>query len=218
MSNANIVKHFTMKRKTIPEKTIERLLSYYRALFFLLKQGSKDISSKSFADLLEVKDSQIRKDLSFFGRFGRKGAGYDVLELRDRIAQILGIEQEKKVCIVGMGNLGTALAAYKGFDALGFKIIAVFDNSETKIGKKVRGFTCQDIKGMKQVIKDNGIKIAILTVPADTAQETARKLEDGGIKAILNFAPVKLSLSPLVKVRNIDMAMELKTLSFFVIP
>lgn len=207
-----------MKRKTIPEKTIQRLLSYYRSLFFLLQQGSKNISSKSFADLLETKDSQVRKDLSFFGRFGRKGAGYDVLELRDKLASILKIEQEKKVCIVGMGNLGAALAAYKGFDTLGFKIVAIFDNSGFKIGKKIKGFLCQDIKEMKQVVKENGIKVAILTVTADNAQETARKLEDSGIKAILNFAPVRLSLSPFVKVRNIDLAMELKTLSFFVIP
>ena len=203
-------------KKKIPEKTIQRLLIYYRSLYFLVQQGVKNISSKSLADLLESKDSQVRKDLSYFGSFGKRGAGYDVLELRDRIAHILAIEKEKKVCIVGMGNLGSALAAYKGLEALGFKICAVFDNSEQKIGRRIRGYLCRDVKDLSRAIKDNDIKMAILTVPAEAAQETARKLEDCGIKAVLNFTPVKLALSKQMKISNVDLAQELKTLSFFV--
>lgn len=166
--------------------------------------------------MMETKDSQVRKDLSYFGKLGKRGAGYDVLSLRDKIAQILGIEKEKAVCIVGMGSLGVALAAYRGFEALGFKIAAVFDNSENKIGHKIRGHVCSDIKELGQIVKKEQIKIAILTVPADAAQETAIRLEQAGIKAILNFTPVKLSLSKKVKANGVDLALELKTLSFFI--
>ncbi|MEA3493899.1 MAG: redox-sensing transcriptional repressor Rex [Candidatus Margulisiibacteriota bacterium] len=204
-----------MKRK-IPKKTIQRLLLYYRYLYFLVQQGTKNISSKSLADLMEIRDSQVRKDLSYFGKLGKRGSGYDVLGLRNKIAEILGIEDEKKACIIGMGNLGSALAAYKGFQALGFQIIAVFDNDSRKIGRKIKGFICHPIKALSDQIRNNGIEIAILTVPTESAQETARHLDGCGIKAILNFAPVKLSLSKKVKVNNIDLAMELKTLSFFI--
>jgi len=202
-------------KRSIPEKTIQRLLLYYRYLYFLALQGTKNISSKSLADLLEIMDSQVRKDLSYFGNLGRRGSGYDVLALKNRIARILHIEKEVNICIVGMGNLGSALAAYKGFEALGFKIAAVFDASSDKINKKVRGYTCHDIKNLNSIVSEKQISLAILAVPAEVAQEVARKLQDAGIKAILNFAPVKLSLSKKIKIRNIDLALELKTLSFF---
>lgn len=203
-------------RRSIPEKTVQRLLLYYRYLNFLLQQGTKILSSKSLADLMGIKDSQVRKDLSYFGRLGKRGSGYDVIELRDKITDILGIAGESKVCIVGMGSLGSALAAYKGFGALGFKIISVFDNSKQKIGRRIRGHICCDVNDLKKVISRNDIDIAILTVPAEAAHETAVKLEQSGIKAILNFTPVKLSLSKKVKISNVDLAMELKTLSFFI--
>ncbi|MBU0687089.1 MAG: redox-sensing transcriptional repressor Rex [Candidatus Margulisbacteria bacterium] len=203
-------------KKKIPEKTIQRLLLYYRYLYFLLQQGTKNISSKSLADLLEIRGSQVRKDLSYFGRLGTRGAGYDVMALRDTIAEILKIDKEKKVCVVGMGNLGAALVAYKGFEALGFKVAAVFDISPQKINHKIRGHTCHDIKNLSKIINEHSIEVAILTVPAEAAQETALRLEKAGIKAILNFTPVKLSLSKKVKINNIDLAMELKTLSFFI--
>ena len=136
--------------------------------------------------------------------------------MRDKIAEILGIAEERKVCIVGMGSLGSALASYKGFGALGFNVVAVFDSSAQKIGRKIRGYNCYNIKDLKSISTKFSIEIAILTVPAEAAQETAVKLEKCGIKAILNFAPVKLSLAKQVKVSNIDLAMELKTLSFFI--
>ncbi len=202
-------------KRPIPEKTIQRLLIYYRYLLFLLQQGTRDISSKSLADLLETRDSQVRKDLSYFGRLGKRGAGYDVLALREKIAQILGVEKEIKACVVGMGNLGSALAAYKGFAALGIRIVAVFDNSDQKIGRRVRGHLCLNIRDLTKMIKEKNIRIAVLAVPAESAQETAIKLEKSGINGLLNFTPVKLSLSKKVKIRNVDLASELKTLSFF---
>ncbi|MBN2058121.1 MAG: redox-sensing transcriptional repressor Rex [Candidatus Saganbacteria bacterium] len=203
-------------KKSIPKKTVQRLLLYYRSLNFLLQQGIKNISSKSLAGLMEIRDSQVRKDLSYFGHLGKRGAGYDVLELRDKIARILGIEQVKNVCIIGMGSLGSALAAYKGFAALGFKVRAVFDNASHKVGRKIRGYECRPMEAMEKIIRQEDIEIAVLTVPADAAQEIAVRLEKCGIKAILNFAPVKLSLSRRVKVSNVDLAMEIKTLSFFI--
>ena len=202
-------------RRNIPEKTIQRLLIYYRYLNFLLQQGSRDISSKSLADMLEIKGSQVRKDLSYFGKMGTRGSGYDIIYLRDKIAEILEINKEIRACVAGMGNLGSALAAYRGFSALGIKIIAVFDNSPQKVGRKVKGIPSLDISQLEKEIKANDIKLAILAVPSESAQETASKLEKSGIKAILNFTPVKLSLSKSVKVRNVDLATELKTLSFF---
>lgn len=202
-------------KKRIPEKSIQRLLLYYRYLSFLVQQGTKNISSRGLADLMEIMDTQVRKDLSYFGKLGKRGAGYDVISLRNTIAEILEIKEKKKVCIVGMGNLGAALAAYRGFEALGFNISVVFDNSLQKIGHKIKGHLCQDIKSLAATVRENEIKIAILTVPAEFAQETALYLEKCGIKAILNFTPVKLSLSKHTKIRNVDLALELKTLSFF---
>jgi redox-sensing transcriptional repressor len=203
-------------KKHIPKNTVERLLLYYRYLFYLLQQGTIDISSKSLADMLEIRASQVRKDLSYFGKLGKRGAGYDVLALRDRIAKILGIKQKTRVCVVGMGNLGSALVAYKGFEALGFEISAVFDNNSSKIGHKIRGCYCYDVTSLSKVIEKNDIKIAILTVPSSAAQETAIYLVKSGIKGILNFTPVKLSLSKKIKLSNVDLALELKTLSFFI--
>ena len=203
-------------KKNIPKNTVERLLLYYRYLFYLLQQGTIDISSKSLADLLEIRASQVRKDLSYFGKLGKRGAGYDVLALRDRIANILGIKQKKRVCVVGMGNLGSALVAYKGFEALGFEISAVFDKNKNKIGHKIRGCYCYDVADLSKIIRKNDIKIAILTVPSSAAQETAIYLVKSGIKGILNFTPVKLSLAKKIKISNVDLALELKTLSFFI--
>lgn len=202
-------------RKHFPERTIQRLLLYYRYLNFMLQQGTKMISSRGLADLLEIMDSQVRKDLSYFGKLGKRGAGYDILELRNKIAEILGIKSKKNICIVGMGNLGSALSAYKGFEELGFNISLVFDVSEQKVGHKIKGQICSNYSDLLKLIKENSIKIAILTVPANSAQETALALEKSGIKAILNFTPVKLTLSKAVKIRNVDLALELKTLSFF---
>lgn len=203
-------------KKTIPRKTIQRLLLYHRYLTFLLQQGTKHISSSAFADILEISAAQLRKDLSYFGKFGTQGAGYDVLALRDEIAKILGIDKERKICIVGLGNLGLALLGYKGFASLGFSVAAIFDNSPAIIGRKIKGFACYDIKDLIPVVKKNTIEIALLTVPSEAAQEVARRMEDAGLKAVLNFTPVKLTLSKKVKVSNVDLAAELKTLSYFI--
>jgi len=202
--------------KKIPENTIKRLSLYYRYLHFLSRQGTGTISSRSLAQLLEANPSQIRKDLSYFGGFGKTGTGYNVSELKKQIARILGLEQGRRVAIVGMGNLGMALAAYKGFEVLGFSVVALFDDSSRKIGKKYRGKVCLDIKGLAKIVRREKIEMAILTVPAEAAQEVAAMVVASGVKAILNFAPVHLNVPRHVRVSNVDLATELKSLSFFV--
>ena len=200
----------------IPEKTIERLSLYYRPLYFLSQQGAAKISSKNLADLAGVKPHQVRKDLSYFGGFGKAGSGYNVSYLKKEIARILGLEQGRKVAIIGVGNLGLALLAYKGFEVLGFHIDFIFDSNTAKIGKKYRGKICQDVKEFCQLAKKEKIEIVILTVPAEAAQEVADMVASCGVKAILNFAPAHLNVPRYVRVSNLDLAVELKSLSFFV--
>lgn len=175
-----------------------------------------NISSRSLAELLDAKPSQIRKDLSYFGEFGKTGTGYNVPELKKQIAKILGLERGRRGAIIGMGNLGRALVAYRGFEVLGFNIVAVFDNSPHKIGKKYSGRICLGIKDFVRVVRREKIEMAILTVPAEAAQEAAGLSASAGIKAILNFAPVHLHVPKDVRVNNVDLATELKSLSFFV--
>jgi len=175
-----------------------------------------NISSRSLAELLDAKPSQIRKDLSYFGEFGKTGTGYNVPELKRQIAKILGLEQGRRGAIIGMGNLGRALVAYKGFEVLGFNMHVIFDNSPHKIGKKYSGRICQDVKNLARVARREKIEMAILTVPAEAAQEAAALVASAGIKAILNFAPVHLHVPKDIRVNNVDLATELKSLSFFV--
>lgn len=200
----------------IPENTIKRLSIYYRYLYFLSHQGTVSISSKSLAGLLGTKPSQVRKDLSYFGEFGKKGTGYNVSELKKEIAKILGLEQGRKVAIIGMGNLGMALAAYKGFEVFGFQIAAIYDNSPHKIGKKYKGRICRDIDDFPKVARREKIEMVVLAVPPESAQDIAAIVVSAGIKAILNFAPVHLNVPKNVRVNDVDLAMELKSLSFFV--
>ncbi|HTY13639.1 MAG TPA: redox-sensing transcriptional repressor Rex [Candidatus Omnitrophota bacterium] len=199
----------------VSDRTIERLSLYYRYLYILFQQGTQFISSKHLASLVGLKPEQVRKDLSYFGSFGRTGKGYEVVSLQRAIAKILGLEQGRKVAIVGVGNLGMALAGYKGFEALGFRIVAIFDSSANKIGKKYKGKVCHDIADFKEVSKKEGVEMVILTVPSEVVQEVAQSVAAAGIKAILNFAPVNLNVPKAVKVNNIDLASELKRLSYY---
>ncbi len=163
-----------------------------------------------------TKPSQIRKDLSYFGGFGKTGTGYNVPELKNQIAHILGLERGRGVAIIGMGNLGTALLAYKGFEVLGFNMVAIFDSSPRKIGKKYRGKICQSVNNFVCVAKQEKIEMVVLAVPPEYAQEVAAIVVSAGIRAILNFAPVHLNVPKNVRVNNVDLATELKSLSFFV--
>lgn len=199
----------------IPDTAIKRLSLYYRILQPLALQGTREISSKNLAGLLSINPAQVRKDLSYFGTFGKPKMGYNVSYLVGKLAEILGISEERRVVIIGAGNLGSALAAYRGFNVFGFKISALFDVDLHKIGKKIKGIPCYHIKDFNEFIRKEKIEIAVISVPTESAQETAILLVKSGIKAILNFAPVRLNVPFGVKVNNVDLALELKSLSYF---
>lgn len=201
--------------KKIPDATIKRLSLYYRILQPLAVQGTPQISSKNLASLLSINPAQVRKDLAYFGSFGKPGAGYNVSRLANKIAEILGISKERKVIIVGAGNLGTALAAYRGFKVFGFNICTLFDIDPNKVGKKIKGIPCLHINELGRLVQEEGIEMAVIAVPQESAQRVAEIVVKSGIKAILNFAPVRLNVPNNVKVNNVDLALELKSLSYF---
>ena len=204
----------TRIRKRISESTIRRLSLYLRALSVLDKEGIQTISSKELAAREKLTPAQVRKDLSFFGSFGTRGLGYPVRELRAQIASILGIDRLWKVALFGVGNIGSALVSYKEFVRQGFQIVKLFDNDQRKIGSNHKGIVISDIRNMEQEMKEAGVELAVVAVPATVAQYIVDDIVAAGIKAILNFAPVNLGVPDDVYLRNENMSMELEYLSF----
>jgi len=200
--------------KRISESTIRRLSLYLRALSLLQKKGVETVSSKELASREKLTPAQVRKDLSFFGSFGTRGLGYPVSELRSKIAGILGIDRVWKVALFGVGNIGSAMVSYKEFARQGFQIVKLFDNDQRKIGSNHKGIIVSDISNLEQEIKEAGIEIAIIGVPATVAQYIVDDIVAAGIKAILNFAPINLKVPSDVYLRNENMSMELEYLSF----
>jgi redox-sensing transcriptional repressor len=199
------------RAKDIPVTTIYRLSYYYREL---PESGvSSFISSQDLAKLTGFSDALVRRDLSYFGRFGIPGKGYLVSDLREKISGILGINRKWKVALIGLGNLGSALLRYKGFVKQGFEIVAVFDSDPGKIGKSRSGLKIQDINQLEKEVKKGQIEMAIIAVPGDAAQEAIDRVVGSGIKAILNFAPVKVNVPDFVSLVNIDFSVELERLS-----
>jgi len=201
-------------RKRISESTIRRLSLYLRALSVLDKEGIQTISSKELAAREKLTPAQVRKDLSFFGSFGTRGLGYPVRELRAQIASILGIDRVWKIALFGVGNIGSALVSYKEFVRQGFHIVKLFDNDQRKIGSNHKGIVISDIRNMGQEMKEAGVELAVVAVPATVAQYIVDDIVAAGIKAILNFAPVNLRVPDDVYLRNENMSMELEYLSF----
>jgi len=202
-----------MSRFGVPDAAIQRLSIYLRALKKL--EGDRILSSLELAELVGTSDGQVRKDLAYFGEFGVPGQGYQVERLRQEIGRILGLDRTWKIALVGLGKLGAALLGYPGLRESGFLIRAVFDNDPAKIGKVRQGLRIQDPETIPQVLSREQIKIAIITTPAETAQQVADKLIQGGVKGILNFAPVRIILPPQVKLKNVDLSTDLETLSYF---
>lgn len=205
-----------MARKTkIPETTITRLSGYLRVLDELEKMGFDNTASYQLAEELDINDSQVRKDLTYFGQFGKPGMGYETTRLKREIQKILGLTRKWRVALVGVGNLGSALLAYKGFKRQGFYIIAAFDNDPKKIGRKKAGMIIESLARPKQIIRKKRIEMGIITVPASAAQGVADLLIGAGIKAILNFAPARISVPKHVRLNNVDLSSRLENLSFF---
>ena len=201
-------------KKRISESTIRRLSLYLRVLLVLEKEGADTVSSKELAARAKRTPAQVRQDLALFGSFGTRGLGYPVVELRNQITSILGIDRIWQVALFGVGNIGSALVSYKEFSRQGFQIVKLFDNDQRKIGSNHKGIIISDIQNMEREVKEAGIEMAIIAVPATVAQNIVDDLVGIGIKAILNFAPINLKVPDDVYLRNENMSMELEYLSF----
>jgi redox-sensing transcriptional repressor len=200
--------------KRIADSTVRRLSAYLRFLEDFEHRGLTTISSEELAKRGGTTSAQVRKDLSFFGSFGKRGLGYSVPELAGRLREILGLGREWRVIIVGAGKIGAALAQYRGFRQRGFNILAAYDNSPEKVGRKLEGIPVRDFEQIERDIQRERPDIVVLTVPGDEAQAVLDRVVKAGIKAILNFAPTQLQAPPDVAVKTVNMAMELEGLSF----
>ncbi|MGE5833129.1 MAG: redox-sensing transcriptional repressor Rex [Acidobacteriota bacterium] len=200
----------------VSELTAGRLSVYLRCLNTLDAAGVKTISSKALAEQFQLNAAQIRKDLAYFGEFGVRGVGYYVKELKRHLRMILGLDRTVRVAILGAGNLGLALADYPGFRQEGFAIVALFDTERSKIGRRSKGgVRIFDINEFRKSVKRDSIDIAVVAVPADSAQGVVNAAVHAGIRAILNFSPGALKVPPGVKLKNVDLTVSLESLSFF---
>ena len=203
-------------RLEIPRKTIYRLSTYLRCLAPLKEKNIQTVSSEALAKVAGVKPTQLRKDLAYFGTFGTRGLGYDVVELSHRIADELGTSRLQPVILVGVGNLGLALLSYRGFEREGFEIVAAFDAEPDRPRDKKIPFTIFGMEDLPSFVREHGVRIAILTVPAEAAQEVANSLIECGVMGILNFSPSVLHVPEEVMVNNVNLAIELENLSYFI--
>lgn len=195
--------------------TLNRLSFYLRCLRHLQELGVQRVSSQEMAQRYHLSATQIRKDLAQFGEFGIRGVGYDVDGLADHLNSLLGLDRKHPMVIVGMGNLGSALAQYLGFNYGAFYVVAGVDNDPRKIGRKAGTFTIRPTSELADVVRESGAEIGVLAVPAEAAQENYDALADAGIKGVLNFAPVRVKRRPGVPLKNVDLRINLEELAFF---
>ena len=200
--------------KRIAESTVRRLSLYLSFLEESERQGLPTISSDELAELGGTTSAQVRKDLSLFGSFGKRGLGYSVPELAGKLREILGLGKTWRVCIIGAGKIGAALARYRGFEERGFEVTAVYDSDPAKIAKKWESLTVRPISDLERDAAKQHFDIAVVATPAENTPAVVKQVVRAGIKAILNFAPVQLAVPSDVTVRNVNMAMELEGLSF----
>jgi redox-sensing transcriptional repressor len=200
----------------VSELTAGRLSVYLRCLNTLDAAGVKTISSRALAEQFQLNAAQIRKDLAYFGEFGVRGVGYYVKELKRQLRQILGLDRTVRVAILGAGNLGLALADYPGFRQEGFAIVALFDTERTKIGRKSKGgIPIHDISDFRKAVKRENLHIAVVAVPAESAQTVVNVAVSAGLRAILNFSPGTIKVPAGVKLKNVDLTVSMESLSFF---
>lgn len=200
--------------RAVPEATVARLATYLRVLSALGERDITTVSSAELADAAGVNPAKLRKDLSFLGSYGVRGVGYDVETLTEQIARALGLTVHRNVAIVGVGNLGQALAGYAGFASRGFRIAALVDADRARVGTTVRGLVVRDVRDLGRIVDEQQITIAVLAIPAEVAQRVCDQLVAAGVTSILNFAPTVLSAPEHVDVRKVDLAAELQILSF----
>ena len=201
--------------KKISDSTIRRMSKYLRSLEQLIEKDIDSVSSDTLAEMDGITSAQVRKDLSFFGTFGKRGFGYNTSALEKQIENILGLYRTWNVAILGAGNIGRAMMEYSEFKKQGFIVRLIIDKDPKKIGEQIHGLTVRDCKDLNKLIKEEQIDIAVLAVPADSAQASADRLVKTGIKAILNFAPRSLKVPPDVLVNYENMAIEMEFLSYF---
>ena len=204
-----------MRDRAIPEATVGRLPRYLRALAGLAAEGTVTASSEELAAAAGVTSAKVRKDLSHLGSYGTRGVGYDVAYLIHQIRRELGLTQDWGIAIVGIGNLGHALANYKGFAARGFRVAALLDVDPAKIGERVGEREIVHIDRLPVLVRDQGIAIGVIATPAEAVQAAGDRLVNAGIRSILNFAPAPLSVPPGVSVRSVDLAVELQILAYY---
>ena len=204
-----------MEASMIPDIVVSRLPRYLQALQRMAEEEKHSTSSQELGERLGISAAQIRKDLSQFGEFGKQGTGYFIPYLIDQLQKILHVDHDWETIVVGAGDIGSALANYKGFANRGFKVKMVFDIDPSKVGSKIGGFIIQDYAQMVETIRQNDIKIAMIAVPVDSAQEVADHLVEAGVKAILNYAPISINLPEDVRIQYIDPSLHLQRMTFY---
>ena len=204
-----------MPNKIIPDIVIGRLPIYLRALQRMLAENRHVTSSQELGERLGISAAQIRKDLSQFGEFGKHGTGYSIDYLAEQIRQILNVDQVWDIAVVGAGDIGSAVARYQGFANRGMQVTMIFDNDPSKIDSKVGSFTVKDIANLESDIKRGGVKVAMIASPSEKAQEVADKLLSAGVKAILNYAPINLTVTDDVRVQYIDPVIHLQRMTYY---
>lgn len=204
-----------MKDRSIPEATVARLPVYLRALVDLAESGVGTVSSEELAEAAGVNSAKVRKDLSHLGSYGTRGVGYDVAYLIHQIRRELGLTQDWPTVIAGIGNLGHALANYRGFAERGFRIAVLVDVDPAKIGERVGGLEVRDIEDLPALVREHDVAMGIIATPAVAVQDVADRMVQAGIRSILNFAPAVISVDSGVSVRKVDLAIELQILAFY---
>ena len=207
-----------MNRTEVPDVVILRLPLYVRALAQLLAGGAKVVSSQQLGSLLQMTPAQIRKDLSYFGRFGKQGRGYNVRFLRDELRRILGLDRKWTACLVGVGRLGQAIINYSGFAPEGFTIVAAFDRDPEQVGRNIAGVEVRPMSDLRATVADREIAVGIVSVPAGQAQSVIDLLVAGGVRGILNYAPIAPQVPLNVVLRNIDPVLSLQSMTFYLLP
>ncbi|MGB9672865.1 MAG: redox-sensing transcriptional repressor Rex [Anaerolineales bacterium] len=204
-----------MVEKNIPDIVIGRLPLYLRSLQRMEQENRIITSSQELGERLGISAAQIRKDLSLFGEFGKQGTGYNILYLIEKIRKILKVDRVWDVVVVGAGDIGSGLARYQGFTDRGFRVVMIFDRDPAKIGTKIGNFIVQDSRNLSEIVRKSEVKIAMIAVPSSDAQAVTDQLVKGGIRAILNYAPISISVPPHVQVQYIDPSIHLQKMTYY---